>query len=72
MSSPSLLRLRGALDSRISHFSSLEAFAGADNQSLSKPTISPTDQMQSPCTAKLSGAKQRHFAKWVKPLHQPP
>ncbi|WVQ78702.1 hypothetical protein IAT38_000789 [Cryptococcus sp. DSM 104549] len=28
-----------------------------------KPTISPTDQLQSPCTAKLSSAKQRHFAK---------
>ncbi|ORY29568.1 hypothetical protein BCR39DRAFT_532171 [Naematelia encephala] len=28
-----------------------------------KPTISPTDQMQSPCTAKLAGAKQRHFTK---------
>ncbi|OXB33346.1 hypothetical protein J007_06957 [Cryptococcus neoformans] len=28
-----------------------------------KPTISPTDQLQSPCTAKLSNAKQRHFAK---------
>lgn len=31
----------------------------------SKPTISPTDQLQSPCTAKLSNAKQRHFAKFV-------
>lgn len=29
----------------------------------SKPTISPTDQLQSPCTAKLSNAKQRHFSK---------
>lgn len=29
----------------------------------SKPTISPTDQLQSPCTAKLSNAKQRHFTK---------
>ncbi|WRT65467.1 uncharacterized protein IL334_002410 [Kwoniella shivajii] len=28
-----------------------------------KPTISPTDQLQSPCTAKLAGAKQRHFVK---------
>ncbi|WWC87500.1 uncharacterized protein L201_002390 [Kwoniella dendrophila CBS 6074] len=28
-----------------------------------KPTVSPTDQLQSPCTAKLAGAKQRHFAK---------
>ncbi|ORX36386.1 hypothetical protein BD324DRAFT_628652 [Kockovaella imperatae] len=29
----------------------------------SKPTISPTDQMQSPCTQKLSEAKQRHYGK---------
>ncbi|KAK1920919.1 hypothetical protein DB88DRAFT_501505 [Papiliotrema laurentii] len=28
-----------------------------------KPTISPTDAMQSPCTAKLAGAKQKHFGK---------
>ncbi|ODN80705.1 hypothetical protein, variant [Cryptococcus amylolentus CBS 6039] len=28
-----------------------------------KPTISPTDQIQSPCTAKLTSAKQRHFTK---------
>ncbi|WWD16737.1 hypothetical protein CI109_101168 [Kwoniella shandongensis] len=28
-----------------------------------KPTVSPTDQLQSPCTAKLAGAKQRHFVK---------
>ncbi|CAD6574669.1 MAG: hypothetical protein TREMPRED_001195 [Tremellales sp. Tagirdzhanova-0007] len=28
-----------------------------------KATVSPTDQIQSPCTAKLAGAKQRHFAK---------
>nr|ODN87270.1 hypothetical protein L203_03542 [Cryptococcus depauperatus CBS 7841]ODN98599.1 hypothetical protein L204_02563 [Cryptococcus depauperatus CBS 7855] len=28
-----------------------------------KPTISPTDQIQSPCTARLNNAKQRHFSK---------
>ncbi|EIW69119.1 hypothetical protein TREMEDRAFT_71789 [Tremella mesenterica DSM 1558] len=28
-----------------------------------KSTISPTDALQSPITAKLAGAKQRHFAK---------
>ncbi|KAI9632333.1 uncharacterized protein MKK02DRAFT_40637 [Dioszegia hungarica] len=33
----------------------------------SKSTVSPTDQMQSPCTQKLSGAKQRHFVKSSKP-----
>ncbi|KAL7419779.1 hypothetical protein Q5752_005695 [Cryptotrichosporon argae] len=34
-------------------------FAKANKPSL----ISPTDALQSPCTAKLAGAKQRHFAK---------
>ena len=29
----------------------------------SKPTISPTDQLQSPCTAKLNSAKQKNFSK---------
>ncbi|KAI5453391.1 hypothetical protein NCC49_005870 [Naganishia albida] len=28
-----------------------------------KPTISPTDQMQSPCSAKLTSAKKKHFTK---------
>lgn len=30
-----------------------------------KATISPTDAIQSPCTAKLAGAKARHFSKCV-------
>ncbi|RSH94413.1 hypothetical protein EHS25_004216 [Saitozyma podzolica] len=29
----------------------------------SKPTVSPTDQLQSPCTAKLQSARQKHFAR---------
>lgn len=31
----------------------------------SKSTVSPTDSMQSPCSAKLTSAKKRHFQKWV-------
>jgi hypothetical protein len=27
--------------------------------------VSPTDNVLSPCSAKLSSSKQRHFAKWV-------
>ncbi|KAK4689170.1 hypothetical protein P7C73_g921, partial [Tremellales sp. Uapishka_1] len=34
-------------------------FAKANKPSL----ISPTDALQSPCTAKLAGAKQKHFTK---------
>jgi hypothetical protein len=30
-----------------------------------RPTFSPTDSIQSPCTAKLNSAKQRRFAKCV-------
>jgi hypothetical protein len=31
----------------------------------SKATVSPTDQMQSPCSAKLTSAKKKHFTKYV-------
>lgn len=45
---------------------SLATVRQADDCCHSKPSlISPTDQLQSPCTAKLSGAKQKHFQKSV-------
>ena len=31
----------------------------------SKATVSPTDQMQSPCSAKLTSAKKKHFTKYA-------
>lgn len=34
-------------------------------RALGGPTMSPTDNVLSPCSAKLSGAKQRHFQKCV-------
>ncbi|KAG8898874.1 hypothetical protein FRB99_007086 [Tulasnella sp. 403] len=31
-------------------------------------TVSPTDNMMTPCTAKISQAKKKHFSKAIKPL----
>ncbi|ORY25279.1 hypothetical protein BCR39DRAFT_293013 [Naematelia encephala] len=56
---PSMLQKKGLLGA---------AGRGKMNNSI----VSPTDNVLSPCSAKLSGAKQRHFQKYVVlPAHIP-